>query len=352
MHQALPHLSLISETAKAKEKNLELEDLINRYREKSIEARDKMAMLIKEKELSAEKLESLVRDRTGIESRLETYREKLEHEEENENELLNKVKNLMSEKETLEKSLQESIEEYEKKNKFANESILSIDSDRNKIFGLQSDISSKKSEINGIDNLRNNLILRQEEIDSNTKDSEYDSNSRELESKLGEKAEADKALNEICEYMDRANNLRALKVKELAEIDEKIRENRVFIEGTRARKKTLEELEQSYEGYSHGVKFIMNRGVNGLYGTVAELISVNRENRTAIETALGYGLQNIVCKDDRSAKSAIKLLKDNKAGRLTFLPVNSMRGSALESRNAGRCAGPTAAPKPPAWWRR
>ena len=82
----------------------------------------------------------------------------------------------------------------------------------------------------------------------------------------------------------------------------------------------------------HGVKFIMNRGVNGLYGTVAELISVNRENRTAIETALGYGLQNIVCKDDRSAKSAIKLLKDNKAGRLTFLPVNSMRGSALESR--------------------
>lgn len=324
--------SLISETAKAKEKNLELEDLINRYREKSIEARDKMAMLIKEKELSAEKLESLVRDRTGIESRLETYREKLEHEEKNENELLNKVKNLMSEKETLEKSLQESIEEYEKKNKFANESILSIDSDRNKIFELQSDISSKKSEINGIDNLRNNLILRQEEIDSNTKDSEYDSNSRELESKLGEKAEADKALNEICEYMDKANNLRAFKVKELAEIDEKIRENRVFIEGTRARKKTLEELEQSYEGYSHGVKFIMNRGVNGLYGTVAELISVNRENRTAIETALGYGLQNIVCKDDRSAKSAIKLLKDNKAGRLTFLPVNSMRGSALESR--------------------
>ena len=45
----------------------------------------------------------------------------------------------MSEKETLEKSLQESIEEYEKKNKFANESILSIDSDRNKIFELQSD---------------------------------------------------------------------------------------------------------------------------------------------------------------------------------------------------------------------
>ena len=126
----------------------------------------------------------------------------------------------MSEKETLEKSLQESIEEYEKKNKFANESILSIDSDRNKIFELQSDISSKKSEINGIDNLRNNLILRQEEIDSNTKDSEYDSNSRELENKLGEKAEADKALNEICEYMDKANNLRAFKVKELAEIDD------------------------------------------------------------------------------------------------------------------------------------
>ncbi|HML37824.1 MAG TPA: hypothetical protein PKA19_10450, partial [Bacillota bacterium] len=49
---------------------------------------------------------------------------------------------------------------------------------------------------------------------------------------------------------------------------------------------------------------------------------------TAIETALGAALQNIVCEDDQSAQAAIGLLKQNKAGRLTFLPIKSMRSSA------------------------
>ena len=72
----------------------------------------------------------------------------------------------------------------------------------------------------------------------------------------------------------------------------------------------------------------MRSGLSGIHGVVADLITVPEGYETAIETALGAGLQNIVCTDDESAKAAIRALKANKAGRLTFLPVSSVRGRA------------------------
>lgn len=46
----------------------------------------------------------------------------------------------------------------------------------------------------------------------------------------------------------------------------------------------------------------------------------------AVETALGGAMQNIVCEKDTDAKAAIILLKENRAGRCTFLPLESVRG--------------------------
>lgn len=63
----------------------------------------------------------------------------------------------------------------------------------------------------------------------------------------------------------------------------------------------------------------MRSGLSGIHGVVADLITVPEGYETAIETALGAGLQNIVCENDESAKAAIRALKANKAGRLTFL---------------------------------
>ena len=60
---------------------------------------------------------------------------------------------------------------------------------------------------------------------------------------------------------------------------------------------------------------------------MAELISVPQGYETAVETALGQALQNIVCDRDNDAKKAIARLKEASAGRLTFLPLESVRGS-------------------------
>jgi chromosome segregation protein len=62
-----------------------------------------------------------------------------------------------------------------------------------------------------------------------------------------------------------------------------------------------------------------------MYGAVAQLIDVNKEYETAVETTLGNKLQNIVVEDDSTAQDCINYLKENNQGRATFLPIKSIK---------------------------
>ena len=64
----------------------------------------------------------------------------------------------------------------------------------------------------------------------------------------------------------------------------------------------------------------------GLLGVVADIIKVDKKYETAIETALGGNIQNIVTEDETTAKRMIGYLKKNRLGRATFLPLTSVRG--------------------------
>src|SRR5665647_1140744 len=123
---------------------------------------------------------------------------------------------------------------------------------------------------------------------------------------------------------DRRYNEEYVKEKQLANELESIKFN---IGQLSSRKKTIEEMESNYEGYNGAVKYIMKSHLKGIHGVIGELITVPPGFETAIETALGAALQNMVCEDDTSAQSAILSLKENKAGRLTFLPISSIRGT-------------------------
>ena len=64
----------------------------------------------------------------------------------------------------------------------------------------------------------------------------------------------------------------------------------------------------------------------GLLGVVSDLIQVEKKYETAIETALGGNIQNIVTEDEETAKKMISFLKENRLGRATFLPLTSVDG--------------------------
>lgn len=97
--------------------------------------------------------------------------------------------------------------------------------------------------------------------------------------------------------------------------------------------KIIEDLEKSMGGFAYSVKKVVEsfqKGqLRGIHGPVSRLIDVDSEYATAIEIALGAGLQNIVVDDEDSAKAAINYLKREGAGRATFLPLTTIKPNKL-----------------------
>ncbi len=96
--------------------------------------------------------------------------------------------------------------------------------------------------------------------------------------------------------------------------------------GEKSRLDSLMNLTERYEGYGISIKKVMERKpqMPGIIGVVADIIKVDKTYETAIETALGGTIQNIVTDNEATAKSLIQYLKQNKFGRATFLPLTNM----------------------------
>ena len=94
----------------------------------------------------------------------------------------------------------------------------------------------------------------------------------------------------------------------------------------------LESLTKDYEGFSNPVRFLMSQHDTDdlIKGVVADIIDVPREYVSAIERALGNAMQYIVTQSDFEAKKLISMLRNNRAGRATFLPLSAIRSRKLK----------------------
>ncbi|MHB1419022.1 MAG: chromosome segregation protein SMC [Bacillota bacterium] len=97
-----------------------------------------------------------------------------------------------------------------------------------------------------------------------------------------------------------------------------------------SRLRALKEMQRDFEGFYGGVKAVLKgleRGetlCQGVFGVVAELLATDSKYETALEVALGGALQYLVTDNEKGAQQAIKYLKESKAGRATFLPLNTI----------------------------
>lgn len=85
---------------------------------------------------------------------------------------------------------------------------------------------------------------------------------------------------------------------------------------------------EDHSRYSKAVDMVMNEkkhhGLPGIYGTIAELGSVDQKYSTALGIAAGGRMQAVVVENDEDASRAISYLKQRNGGRATFLPLNKM----------------------------
>ena len=94
-----------------------------------------------------------------------------------------------------------------------------------------------------------------------------------------------------------------------------------------SRLESLSGITERYEGYGNSIRRVMEqkKQEKGILGVVADLIRVKKKYETAIETALGGSIQNVVTEEEETAKRMIDYLKKNKYGRVTFLPLTAVR---------------------------
>lgn len=94
----------------------------------------------------------------------------------------------------------------------------------------------------------------------------------------------------------------------------------------KSKKEALRNLTERYDGYGNSIKRVMEQKSHNpkIIGVVADIIEVEKKFETAVETALGGSIQNIVTEDEATAKKMIEFLKQNRFGRATFLPISSI----------------------------
>ena len=114
--------------------------------------------------------------------------------------------------------------------------------------------------------------------------------------------------------------------KQLGEEDEKLRASQLRFHQEKSRLDALVNITQRYEGFGGSVRRVMQckDTEKGVIGVVADLFKTDRKYETAIEVALGGNIQNIVTEDTGTARRMIEMLKREKAGRATFLPLSDL----------------------------
>ena len=179
--------------------------------------------------------------------------------------------------------------------------------------------------------------------DARTRRGELDAEMAQTEE---QKARAARRVKDAEEAVTRNDNIKAgLKLKldsrrrQQAEAAEALQKADKERSNAAQRIHILEDLERNMDGYQQSVKAVMRaaagRRLRGVVGPVAGILTVQKGYEIAIETALGFALQNIVVEDQGCARAAIAFLKDERAGRATFLPLDTVQGSRFTGRLSG-----------------
>lgn len=189
------------------------------------------------------------------------------------------------------------------------------------------DVETLGVRLNNVSSQIENLLARQDA--DNTRRGEL---ATALETLQREETECQGSLGQETHKRTEAVEQREAQEASLREGRESRQSARDRLSRIEERLASLRELRDNYEGFAAGVRAVMkaktdNREeASGIIGPVGDLISTEKQYERAIEAALGGSINNVVVNDAEGAKGAIAYLKKNNAGRVTFLPLDIIRG--------------------------
>lgn len=257
-------------------------------------------------------------------------KEKIEKEAEELNETL---KSSTEEQKTLEVQYQTTLEKLS----LGEADAENVDSELFSALEESGDIKSRllkyETELESLESRQKELFAEKDELEKDNKNFEYKIEGAEheiekiedkIESKNDEKSDIE---DKIAELNDEFNDY-----------SEKIDDARANYHTKLSKFNVLSEMKEYNEGFAISVRRLLDQAHDGssiggkIVGVVASLMRVPAKYEVAIEMALGASVQNIVTKNEEDAKDLINYLKTNKFGRVTFLPVTSVKERYISSQ--------------------
>lgn len=233
---------------------------------------------------------------------------------------------------------EEKLRQAEQENKCINEN-------SGKSAKYINDLRIKQSEYNFSIDSANKVITEESERLSVFREnqSEYDDKISEYAEKISvSESELQKICtksNELEKKLPETEKLFETKKEEYKKLTSELEKLEFNLRDRQQRSRILHDLERNMEGFAGSVKTVMRANIQGVCGTVAQNMNVEQKYAIAIETVLGGAMQNIIVENENVAKQCINFLKNQRAGRATFLPITSIKGRDLNETGLENCKG-------------
>ena len=203
------------------------------------------------------------------------------------------------------------------------EELVKITSLTEKLNGEKNIIGErKKYEVDDV-KLHNNIIsLKEEELKLNNNKDVLNNEINNL------KLELDSYNKEITTVTGSFNNLINKKN------DKNIKYNNFtkIVTNNEYKINVLENTIDNNDTFSFAVKNVLNNTrLTGICDALGNIINTNEKYATALDVALGASSSFIITETEKDAENAIKFLKDNSLGRVTFFPLNIIEGKYIDN---------------------
>ena len=207
-----------------------------------------------------------------------------------------------------------------------------IDNRQNSIYDNLTEQSTIKAENQKFITMLEQLEIKKSELTSHVIKGKSDESAQKqvIQSLKDDFENAAKQLDDINESIEDTNTSITQLKNTIAEKNGELDKLTQNYHREKSRLESLVNITERYDGYGNSIRKIMElKDSNpGILGVIADIIKVEKQYETAIETALGGTIQNIVTDKEATAKELIGYIKQNKLGRATFLPLN-----AIHARN-------------------
>ncbi|MGN0291572.1 MAG: chromosome segregation protein SMC [Lachnospiraceae bacterium] len=203
-----------------------------------------------------------------------------------------------------------------------------IESGKNEIIELLNQKASVKARQQRYDTMLEQVNIRKAQLNQRllqrkTEESGLEENLKKSEEELAAIiSQIEEGKKQEAEMLTQKEDWR----KKTQENTKELEQANICYNKTQSKLESLKNIAERYEGYGNSIRRIMDKKEDNpkIHGVVADLIQVEKEYETAIETALSGNIQNVVTEDEETAKEMIQYLKENRYGRATFLPITSV----------------------------